>query len=86
MKESIIHQIQQKNIYVKVNRKPIYMNSDIYQLKCEDCHLKYVVQTGHKFEARYKKHSSNMYIKTKFRKYTTHNIQITLIWNVTNIH
>jgi hypothetical protein len=34
----------------------IFNNSGIYQLKCKDCTLKYVGQTGRTFRARSKEH------------------------------
>jgi hypothetical protein len=41
----------------------IYNNSGIYQLKLLYCNKKYVSQTGHSFNQRYKEHIND--IKTK---------------------
>jgi hypothetical protein len=54
--------------HLKPKEKTIdaYNQSGVYQLKCNDCPLKYVGQTGRIFKVRYKEHIQA--IKTKDKK------------------
>jgi hypothetical protein len=49
----------QNHLQPKKTNPDKYNNSGIYQMKCKDCHKKYIGQTGRKFKTRYKEH---MYI------------------------
>jgi hypothetical protein len=69
------------------NKEDIYNLNGVYQLKCANCPLRYVGQTGRTFEVRFKEHIrdiTNNGQSSKFAQYildTTHeydNIENTL--------
>jgi hypothetical protein len=49
-----------------------YSRSGIYQLKCLDCPLKYVGQTGRAFKTRYKEHIHNIRSNNSNSGYSSH--------------
>jgi hypothetical protein len=49
-----------------------YNNSGIKQMKCKDCHKKYLEQTGRKFKTRYKEHIHSIRTNNTNTKYAEH--------------
>jgi hypothetical protein len=49
-----------------------YSRSEIYQLKCLDCPLKYVGQTGRTFKTRYKEHIHDIRSNNSNSGYSSH--------------
>jgi hypothetical protein len=45
------------HVKIKDRTTDIYSLSRVYQMKCKDCPLRYVGQTGHTFRTRYNEHN-----------------------------
>jgi hypothetical protein len=56
MKVALRTQNTIQNILKHNTQTDKYNNSGIYQMKCQDCPLKYIGQTGRTFSIRYKEH------------------------------
>jgi hypothetical protein len=50
----------------------IYNRSGVYQLKCDECPLKYVGQTGHKFKGRFKEHIQAIITENPSSRFAQH--------------
>jgi hypothetical protein len=50
----------------------IYNQSGIYQLKCNDCSLKYIGQMGRTFKVRYSEHIHSIKTNKQNSKYAEH--------------
>jgi hypothetical protein len=56
----------------RLPKTDIYNQSGIYQLKCNDCSLKYIGQTGRTFKTRYKEHIYAIRTNKLNSKYAEH--------------
>jgi hypothetical protein len=65
------HRTQYK-IYQSLSHKQINSRSGIYQIKCFDCPLKYIGQTGRTFNIRYKEHIHDIRSSNSNSGYSNH--------------
>jgi hypothetical protein len=61
-----------QNIWKRKPHKDKYSRSGIYQMKCLDCPLKYVKQTGRTFKTRYKEHIHDIKSNNSNSGYSSH--------------
>jgi hypothetical protein len=62
---------------MKQKTNDIYSLSGIYQMKCNDCPLKYEGRTGRTFRTRYKGHIREIQTNGKTSKYAQHVLNTT---------
>jgi hypothetical protein len=62
----------QKHVQQKQQKNNVYEHSGIYRLKCKDCPLEYIGQTGRSFNIRYKEHISPIKHKKDTSTYAQH--------------
>jgi hypothetical protein len=62
----------------------MYNQSGIYQLKCNDCPLKYIGQTGRTFKTRYNEHVHAIKTNKQNSKYAEHTLDTGHTYSATN--
>ena len=62
---------------IKDDKNDLYNLSGVYQLQCSNCPLKYIGQTGHTFNIRYKEHIRDIKNNGQNSKFAQHILDTT---------
>jgi hypothetical protein len=69
-----------KHLLPKQRTKEKFDNSGVYKLKCGECPLQYIGQTGHTFMIRYKEHIRDIRNNKNASGFVQHVLDMTRIW------